>query len=206
MQGAKLVSTITLTHLLGWRLIRATYPVRQFLKAPAIQRFDTLMKQPPFLLLFLIATLLALPAQAVTVLDNITQYPTSNTSSWTVSDYADRTAGYTKIASAFTTGASDATLNSVSLLLNPSTNISLSSQSLTVAIYSDSTALSYYLNNTSGVNFGNITKTGVSHPLLQIGLLPPLSPAPIPPLRVPSSITPPLPVSAWPPTPPTGSC
>lgn len=136
-----------------------------------MQRFDTLMKLPPFLLVFLVATLLALPAQAATVLDNTTQYPTSNTSSWTVSDYADQTAGYTKIASAFTTGASGATLNSVSLLLNPSTNISLSSAALTVAIYSDSTALSYYLNNTSGVNFGNITKVAVSHPLSQIGLL-----------------------------------
>ncbi len=136
-----------------------------------MQRFDTLMKQSPFLLLFLAATLLALPAQAVTVLDNTTQYPTSNTSSWTVSDYADRVVGYTKIASSFTTGASDATLNSVSLLLNPSTNISLSSASLTVAIYSDTTALSYYQNNGTGLNNGNITKTAVSHPLLQMGLL-----------------------------------
>lgn len=129
------------------------------------------MKQTSFLVLCFIATLLSPQAQAATVLDNTTQYPTANTSSWTISDYADQNAGYTRIASAFTTGASAATLNSVGLLLNPSYNISLSSAALTVAIYSDSTALSYYLNNGTGLTNGYITKVAVSHPLVQVGLL-----------------------------------
>ena len=118
-------------------------------------------------LMLTIATLLARPALAVTVLDNTGQYVSEGTfdTGINVSTDADNNfsggRGFQKAASAFTTGTTDLTLNSLTLLFNPATGINISSTALTVAIYTNSSTSGYFFNTSSDLLTGLYAHPGI---------------------------------------------
>ncbi len=131
------------------------------------------MRSNKTLVILLISVLLALPAQAVTVLDNTASYTgqvtNGNETVIPVSTYADTnfSNGFSAVGSSFTTGTSDLSLNSVTLLFDPESLIKTTDPSLVVSIVADTTATSYYENST-----GTVTHTGpLSHPNTNVNIV-----------------------------------